>query len=135
MSRLRRLTRGARRRCANCGAGGLFSGWFTMVERCPTCGHNFAREDGYWLGAMMVNLAVTEGAFGAVLGLGLALTWPDPPWTLLLAVGLTVNATLPVAFYPFSKTVWVGLDLFFNPPGPAEEADAVAARSARGDGG
>ena len=32
-----------------------------MAERCPRCGMRFEREEGFFLGAYVVNFAVTEG--------------------------------------------------------------------------
>lgn len=133
MSRLRLLARGARRRCPLCGAGGLFSGWFTLVERCPSCAHCFEREEGYWLGAMVWNLAVTEAAFGVLFVGGMVLTSPEVPWTGLLVAALVVNAVVPVVFYPWSKTLWMATELCLHRPEPSEEADAAAARQARED--
>lgn len=132
--RLRLLARGARRRCPNCGGRDIFTGYFAMRDRCPTCGHLYDREDGYWLGAMAINIVVTEGLFGLFFVGGMLTTWPDVPWTWLLVGGLALNAVVPVAFYPFSKTMWVGLDLGFHPPDPTEEADAITARTPREDG-
>lgn len=106
----------------------MFTGFFAMRERCPDCGHRYDREEGYWLGAMAINIAVTEALFGAFFVLGMVLTWPDVPWTGLLVGGLALNATFPVLFYPVSKTLWVGLDLAFHPPEPPEEAEAITAR-------
>ncbi|MBW3661591.1 MAG: DUF983 domain-containing protein [Actinobacteria bacterium] len=126
--RVRLLTRGLLRRCPNCGSGDVFTGFFAMRERCPHCGHRYDREEGYWLGAMAINIAVTEALFGAFFVLGMVLTWPDVPWTGLLIGGLLLNATFPVVFYPVSKTLWVGLDLAFHPPEPPEEAEAITAR-------
>jgi uncharacterized protein (DUF983 family) len=108
---LRVLARGLRRRCGRCGQGGLFRSYFDMVERCPRCGLEFERGEGYWLGAMAVNLGAAETAFAIALAIGVALTWPDPPWVVLTLVGLAVNATMPFLFYPFSKALFVGLDL------------------------
>jgi uncharacterized protein (DUF983 family) len=116
--------------CGRCGGRGLFSSYFTMRERCPTCGYRFEREEGYWLGAMVVAIGVTEAVFGIFLVGALLLTWPDVPWTALLIGGLALNATLPFLLYPWTKTVWVGLHLAFVPPEPAEEADAATARAA-----
>lgn len=133
VTRLHLLLNGARRRCPLCGSGGLFRGWFTMVDRCPGCGHGFEREEGYWLGAMVFNLAVTEGVFGLLFVGGMVLTWPDVPWTGLLVAALIVNAVVPVAFYPVSKTLWAAADLCLHRPEPDEEAAAVAARDAAGE--
>ena len=105
------LDRGLLRRCARCGQGGLFRSYFDMVDRCPRCGLDFDRGEGYWLGAMALNLGAAEAAFGIALAIGVALTWPDPPWLILTIVGLAVNAVMPFLFYPFSKTLFVGVDL------------------------
>lgn len=132
MSRTTPILRGLRKRCPNCGGRGLFVRWFTMKDRCPTCHYSYEREEGYWLGAMVVNIAVAEAAFGLVFIGGMVLTWPpeNVPWTLLLVLSLAVNAILPIVFYPYSKTTWAGLDLAFNPPSPEEEAAAIASQSA-----
>ena len=101
---------GATRRCARCGSGHLFDGWFTMVERCPRCGLHFEREEGYWAGALAVNVGVTAAVFMLVLVIGLALTIPDVPVIELLAILVPLMIILPIVYYPFSKTVWVAVD-------------------------
>lgn len=85
-----------------------------MVERCPGCGLRFEREEGYWVGAMIVNIAVTELAFAVAFAGGLALFWPDVPWGWLTVVAVAVNAIVPVVFYPYSKTIWMGLDVLLH---------------------
>lgn len=110
------------RRCPYCGGGNVFAGWFALKDRCPTCGVSFEREDGYFLGAYALNLIVAEG-----LGLGLALylifgtpiARLDLLWQEAIAVGLAVG--LPVLFFPFSRTVWIALDLLVDPPGSEPE--------------
>jgi uncharacterized protein (DUF983 family) len=54
------VLRGAMKRCAACGAGALFTGWFRMATRCPGCGYHFEREEGFFLGAYVMNLVVTQ---------------------------------------------------------------------------
>lgn len=131
----RALTRGLARRCPRCGARGLFRSFFELHDRCPGCGLRFEREEGYWLGAMVVALALVEGAFGVLLVGGIALTWPHVPWNALLVAGLVMNAVLPVVLYPVCKTVWLGVDLFFNPATVTEEAEGIAARDPDAPGG
>jgi uncharacterized protein (DUF983 family) len=111
---LRMLRRGLLKRCARCSSGGLFRRWFSMVARCPRCGLVFEREEGQWVGAMIVNFAVTEVVFVVVLVGGLLLTWPDVPWIGLTVAGVAANVLVPVAFYPISKTVWVAIDLLMH---------------------
>jgi uncharacterized protein (DUF983 family) len=105
------LVRGLLRRCPRCGRGALFDGWFRLAERCPRCGLAFERGEGYWLGAMAINLGVTEAVFGALLVVWAVLAWPDVPWVWVTVAGLAVNAVFPVFFYPFSKTVFIAIDL------------------------
>ena len=91
--------------------------WRGLLRRCPRCGERdvwtgwFERGEGYWLGAMAINLGVTEAVFGILVIAWAALTWPDVPWMWVLVVGLVVNAALPIVFYPFSKTLFLAVDL------------------------
>jgi uncharacterized protein (DUF983 family) len=107
------LWRGFRRKCARCGEGKLFHGWFRMVETCPHCNLRFEREPGYWVGAVAINTAVIGFLFAVVLIVFSAATVPDIPWVTLLIIELPVVALGPVFFYPFSKTIWVAVDRAF----------------------
>jgi len=45
----RSMLRGLRRRCPNCGDGGLFDGYLKVRDRCPACGedlHHHRADDG-----------------------------------------------------------------------------------------
>lgn len=122
----RMLARGLLRRCAACGRGGLFAGWFRMRDRCPGCGYVFAREDGFALGAVLMNLAVTEAllAFAGVVPLIAVLAAnPDANVAPLIVAATAVVLLGPVAFAPFSRTLWVALELIFRPAGAAEPHD------------
>lgn len=103
------LGRGLRKRCPICAERDLFEGFFTIRERCPTCDLEFEREDGYWLGAMVVAITLVVVVFGIVFVGGLLLTWPDVPWTGLLIATILVNGVVPVVLYPWCMTVWMGL--------------------------
>jgi uncharacterized protein (DUF983 family) len=111
---LRMLGRGLVKRCARCGSGGLFRRWFTMVARCPRCGLLFEREEGQWVGAMIVNFAVAMAALVSALAAALLLTWPDVPWNAVTVVVVTIVVAVPIALYPWSKTVWVAIDLLMH---------------------
>ena len=102
--------RGITRRCPRCGSGHLFERWFDIVDDCPRCGLHFEREEGYWVGALAVNISFTAVVFAVALVAGLAVTVPDVPVVELLAILLPVMVILPIVFYPFSKTIWVAVD-------------------------
>jgi uncharacterized protein (DUF983 family) len=110
--------RALRLRCPACGGGPAFVSWLRMCPSCPACGLRFDREPegGYWVGSNTVNLFAVEGVF-AVYFVGLMmLTWPSPPWDLLLWGGMLLTLLFPVFFYPWSKTLFVAIDLTFRPP-------------------
>ena len=82
----------------------------------------FEREEGYFLGAYALNLIVSE-----FLALGLALYLifgtgfrdADIIWKTAVAVAMAV--VFPIIFFPYSRTVWIAMDLTFHPPGVAQE--------------
>ena len=40
---------------------------------------------------------------------------PDPPWDAIQYVGAVVLAAGAILAYPFSKTIWLAIDLMFRP--------------------
>ena len=84
-----------------------------MNDRCPVCGLNFYREEGYFLGAMYFSYAlgsVVIGTFAAVLW-GLT-TWRLEKiliWAFLLFLPFVPVITL------FSRVLWIYLDQAIDP--------------------
>jgi uncharacterized protein (DUF983 family) len=118
------MRRAFTRRCPYCGGGGIYKGYFELRESCPTCGVRFEREEGYFLGAYALNLVVAE-----ILGLGLAILLIFKTglrdagllWQEVVAVALAV--AFPLLFFPFSRTVWIAMDLVFHPPRGAPDRE------------
>jgi uncharacterized protein (DUF983 family) len=122
------LWRGLRKRCPICGSGKLFTGWFRMKERCPGCGYRFEREEGFFLGAYVVNLAIAEGLvvlLAVVPTIVLLAGNPDTDVVPILVAGLVAAVLAPLAFYPFSKTIWTAFDLIMRPPSVREPTDRI----------
>lgn len=111
----RQLRRGVTKKCPRCGAGRIFAGFFRLKDNCPTCGYAFEREEGYWTGAMIVNIAACEAWFALLFVGTLLATLPEVDWAPLLGVALLTNGLLPIVFYPRSKTIWMALDLYWHP--------------------
>lgn len=106
------LGRAVRLRCPVCGGSGLFDSWLRPKGACPSCGQPIERsEEGYFLGALLVNLIVAELLPLAAVLTVLGFTWPEPPWNLLLYGGAALAVAAPFAFYPFSKLIWLAVDL------------------------
>lgn len=103
--------RALRRRCPRCGEKEIWRSWFNLKDICPQCHYRFEREEGYWVMAIIVNTALVEGIFAVLFVGGLVASWPEVNWPYLLAAALVTNGILPFVFFPFSKTVWVAVDL------------------------
>lgn len=103
-------------RCPNCGGRGLFSGWFRMKEACPRCRLRLNRgERGYQVGSYMLNIIAAELLFVAIFVAMLVVTWPSPPWDLLQYGGALLMVLAPALLYPFTKTVFLAMDLLVRP--------------------
>jgi len=120
------LGRGLLKRCPICGTGTLFTRWFRMKERCPGCGYRFEREEGFFLGAYVINLAIAQTLviLLAIVPLIVRLA-SDPDAAILPFVlgGLVGAVVAPIALYPWSKTIWTAFDLMLRPPAATEPAD------------
>jgi uncharacterized protein (DUF983 family) len=133
----RMLLRGAAKRCASCGGRRLFTGWFRMAPTCPTCGYRFEREEGFFLGAYVMNLVFAQGLviLLAVLPTIVMLNAnPDASIIPVIVGGAVATVLGPLVFYPFSKTLWVAVELIFRPREVVEPGDArrdALARSGR----
>lgn len=89
-----------------------------MAERCAVCRLQFEREQGYFVGAVHLNLAATvavvfpgyfllDSLFGLALGTQLLL------WGAF-CVGF------PLAFFRYSKSLWLAIDHVVDPEGPED---------------
>jgi uncharacterized protein (DUF983 family) len=102
------LLRGLKLRCPVCGLSSVFRRPFKVRHHCPSCGALFQREEGFFVGALMINVVTTEFAvLVAYAALLLALGGRD---TLTLALLFAVALLFPVAFYHHSWSLWLAGD-------------------------
>ncbi len=132
---VRMVLRGVVGKCPLCGGRGLFRRWFTLSERCPTCGHRFDRkpEEAFFLGAFVVQtalilmpLAVLLFLFGMATG-GVAGGRPEVYVAIMVAHVLIT----PFITYPSTKTTWFAFDLAMGELEPHEQREAEAAVAER----
>lgn len=121
------------RRCPCCGCNSVFKGWFKIATRCPRCGFHFEGrpEEGTFLGALTINIAVTFGllllmCFGyiAVVAASDGDVSPVP----MLVIAGTVAVVVPIVFYPLSKTVWAAMQIAMERLGETDAARASRRR-------
>ena len=103
------------RRCPRCGERRIWRGWFVFREQCPRCGLELDRgESDHFYGAFLLNFVVAELIPAVTFVVILIVTWPSPPWTAVTWIAVILAATAPLVTYPFTKTVWLALDLVFR---------------------
>ncbi len=105
-------------RCPRCRLGtmfhrSIFRGWPKMHLRCPVCGLLFAREPGYFLGAMYISYIVGMGLVAAFA----VAVWAVTAWgfTKDVVVALVLFLPLAPAITLFSRVLWIYLDQTVDP--------------------
>ena len=84
-----------------------------MGAQCPYCDLIFEREQGYFVGAIYINVILTESTLLATLLIyGVATgTINDRILFALLALAIVV----PLAFYHHSRSLWLSFDHILSP--------------------
>jgi uncharacterized protein (DUF983 family) len=100
------LSRSLRLRCPVCGAASIAERPFRIRHHCPACRALFKREEGFFVGAIAINLVATEGFTILLCFAGLTFFDFQTLFTALFATALL----LPVAFYHHAWGAWLGLD-------------------------
>lgn len=100
--------RGLRLRCPRCGEGRLFTRFFTMADACSSCGLDFKREQGYYIGAMYINYGVTAAV---LLGVSLPLIGKVPLPNILWPLA-AFCLLFPIWFFRYSRSLWLAIDLY-----------------------
>lgn len=94
-----------------------------MLPRCPQCGLPYFRESGYYIGAMIVNYAVTMVIVLAVFLLLLLLRpdfWATAVNLKLLAMAVfTIAVSLAITRH--CRSFWLALDFWLEPWTPSGE--------------
>ncbi|MGH7393645.1 MAG: DUF983 domain-containing protein [Candidatus Rokuibacteriota bacterium] len=129
--------RAAALRCPRCGETRLFPGgepdsarpaagtsaagravtslgrWFTMRRACALCGLVFERAQGYFVGAIYINYAVTVTI--AVGGYFLLWSTTSISTAAQLAIWVPFVLLFPLWFFRLSRSLWLALEYFVNP--------------------
>lgn len=93
----------------------MFEGRFTMREHCPSCGHRFMREPGFFQGAMYVSYVLATAVFLLlVLGVTLLLGARIGFWASL-ALAAVVQMLLVPTLYRYSRVIWAHLNVRTQP--------------------
>lgn len=115
------LVRGLRLRCPDCGQSSLYASLFKMKHHCSRCGLVFEREQGYFIGALYINVMVTESLL-LFLFILYYMTRPvseDALYAVLFGLALI----LPLIFFRHSRSLWLAVDHIIEPNAKRVEPD------------
>jgi uncharacterized protein (DUF983 family) len=107
------LGNGLRLRCPRCGIGSLYAKPFRMCSNCAQCGLKFEREQGYFVGAIYVNYAVT--VLIAMPGFLILDLLTGMPINRQLSIWIPFAIIFPILFFHHSRSLWLAIDHWLNP--------------------
>jgi uncharacterized protein (DUF983 family) len=113
------VRRAAAWRCPYCGRGRLFRGVFRMLLHCPECGLSYFPEQGYYVGAMIINYVATTAVVVAIFLLSVLFrdfTTLSTNFKILLWMVFAI--VLSLLFVRHSYSFWLGIDFWIKPRQP-----------------
>ena len=107
------VVRGLRLRCPNCGLGPLYATMLRMHASCDYCDLVFEREQGYFIGAIYINIIATESTlFLTLLIYGLITGTINQQ---ILTILFVLAIVMPLIFFRHSRSLWLSIDHILNP--------------------
>jgi uncharacterized protein (DUF983 family) len=97
------LRRALLRRCPVCGKGAMFRSYFAMNERCESCGAVFWKNEGEWLGPMVMDYSA---AGAAALLSWLVTSWFDLSGAAQFMIPVGATIIVGLAAIPWSRSLW-----------------------------
>jgi len=107
------LVRGLRLKCPDCGQASLYASLFKMKHHCSHCGLVFEREEGYFIGALYINVMATESLLLFLFILYYMIRPVTEDWLYIILFGLAL--LLPLIFFRHSRSLWLSIDHIIEP--------------------
>ena len=97
-----------------------------MMSRCPECGLSYFPEQGYYVGAMIINYIATTACVVAIFLV--SLLFPDFTTLsinekILLWMGFAIVLSLALTRHAYS--FWLGIDYWVKPRDPDAAVDEI----------
>ena len=102
------LWRSLKLQCPVCGEASIVQRPFNLKHHCDACGVIFKREEGFFVGAIMANVILTEFFILDIYFVCLLLTNFSDRVTLTILFVAAV--TFPLAFYHHAWALWLAMD-------------------------
>ena len=97
-------------RCPACGRSSIFDRLFHVKDRCDVCRTIFKREEGFFVGAILISVVATE--FVIVLAYLISLPIINTHYQLVITILFVMALLFPLVFYHHSWSIWLSFDHF-----------------------
>jgi len=94
--------------CPVCGQSSIVQRPFHIKHHCPSCRALFKREEGFFVGAILINVVTTELTILLVCFFWMLVIGTD--YETVLPGLFVVGVLFPVIFFHHSWSFWIGFD-------------------------
>jgi uncharacterized protein (DUF983 family) len=94
--------------CPACGNASIVKKPFHIRDRCSSCLVRFQREEGFFVGAILINVVSTELVI--LLAYLMSMVVIGSYYQVVIALLLILALAFPVAFYHHSWSIWLTFD-------------------------
>ena len=105
---LQTMGRALRLRCPACGSSSIVQRPFHVKHHCEHCYALFKREEGFFVGAILMNVVMSELIILAVCFFALLLLGVE--YDDVLIVLFAVAIVFPILFFHHSWSLWLAFD-------------------------
>jgi uncharacterized protein (DUF983 family) len=111
---MRVLGRALRLKCPSCGETKLFESFLKVRQACDLCGMVFQQEQGYFIGAIYLNVGLTYFLILGTYAVSLIFwsTISNRAYVIMLAFA----AVVPIAFFRWSRSLWLAVNFLVVKP-------------------
>jgi len=102
------LWRSLKLQCPVCGKASIVKRAFSLKHYCDACGVIFKREEGFFVGAIMANVILTEFFILDIYFVCLLIN--NLSDRVMLTILFVVAVTFPLAFYHHAWALWLAMD-------------------------
>ena len=102
------LSRCLRLRCPACGQASIVKRLFKIKQQCPSCGVLFNREEGFFVGPILINVVTTEAVILAAYSI--SLPFVNTNYQHVLTLLFIIAIVFPVSYYHHTWSIWLSFD-------------------------
>ncbi len=92
-----------------------------MFSHCECCGRKYDQADGYFLGSIYINYALT--ALLVAIGYPILVFGYGYSGDVIVWLAFAFCLVFPLWFFPYARSLWLGIDQLFDPAENRQDVD------------